>query len=72
MAQVYCQSRYWDAPEGDYFTACLCNAQLRFVNGAIAEISYGKGDIFWHGYRHLEIHGGSRYNFFSGGKGEFN
>lgn len=69
VAQVSCQSRYWDAPEGDYFTACLCNAQLRFVNGAIAEISYGKGDIFWHGYRHLEIHGDKGTISFMGEKG---
>ncbi len=69
VATVSCQSRYWDAPEGGYFTACLCNAQLRFVNGAIAEISYGKGDIFWHGYRHLEIHGDRGTISFMGEKG---
>ena len=69
VATVSCQSRYWDAPEGGYFTACLCNAQLRFVNGAIAEISYGKGDIFWHGYRHLEIHGDRGTLSFRGEKG---
>ena len=70
VAQVYCQSRYWDDPQGNYFTACLCNAQLQFVNGAIAEISYGKGDKFWHGYRHLEIHGDRGTLSFMGEKGE--
>ena len=69
VATVSCQSRYWDAPEADYFNACLCNAQLRFVNGAIAEISYGKGDVFWHGYRHLEIYGDKGTISFMGEKG---
>ena len=69
VERVSCQSRYWDAPEAEYFTACLCNAQLRFVNGAIAEISYGKGDVFWHGYRHLEIHGDKGTISFMGEKG---
>ena len=69
VATVSCQSRYWDAPEAEYFNACLCNAQLRFVNGAIAEISYGKGDVFWHGYRHLEIYGDQGTISFMGEKG---
>ena len=69
VTTVSCQSRYWDAPEADYFTACLCNAQLRFVNGAIAEINYGKGDVFWHGYRQLEIYGDRGTLSFMGEKG---
>ena len=69
VTTVNCQSRYWDAPEAGYFNACLCNTQLRFANGAIAEISYGKGDIFWHGYRHLEIHGDRGTISFMGEKG---
>jgi biliverdin reductase len=30
----------------DLYKACLCNAQLRFANGLIAEAVYGKGEIF--------------------------
>ena len=69
VSTVACQSRYWDAPEANYFTACLCNTQLRFVNGAIAEITYGKGERFWHGYRHLEVHGDRGTLTFMGEKG---
>jgi len=25
----------------------LCNAQLRFANGFVAEAVYGKGETFW-------------------------
>jgi biliverdin reductase len=69
IATVNCQTRYWDAPEAGYFTACLCNAQLSFANGVIAEITYGKGDIFWQGYRNLEIHGDKGTLLFEGEKG---
>ncbi len=46
VATVSCQARFWDAPESGYFTSCLCQAQLRFNNGLIAEITYGKGETF--------------------------
>lgn len=69
VTTVNCQTRYWDAPETGYFTACLSNAQLCFVNGVIAEITYGKGEVFWQGYRHLEIHGDRGTLLFEGEKG---
>ena len=31
----------------DLYKACLCNAQLRFANGFVAEAVYGKGETFW-------------------------
>ncbi|MGL5794949.1 MAG: Gfo/Idh/MocA family protein, partial [Waterburya sp.] len=66
---VACQNRYWDVADSDYFTACLCNAQLNFHNGAIAEITYGKGDVFWHSQRTLEIYGDRGTMIFKGEKG---
>jgi biliverdin reductase len=69
VATVNCQTRYWDAPEAGYFTACLSNAQLGFANGVVAEITYGKGEVFWQGYRHLEIHGDRGTLLFEGEKG---
>ncbi len=69
VAAVNCQTRYWDAPEAGYFTACLSNAQLSFANGIIAEITYGKGEVFWQGYRHLEIYGDRGTLLFEGEKG---
>jgi biliverdin reductase len=66
---VSCQNRYWDVPDSDYFTACLCNAQLKFNNGVIAEVTYGKGDVFWHSQRTLEIYGDKGTMVFHGEKG---
>jgi len=37
---------FWDT-QPDFYKACLCNAQLRFANGFIAEAVYGKGETFW-------------------------
>lgn len=57
VASVSCQSRFWNVPESDYYTACLCDAQLRFSNGLIAEVIYGKGETFWQNNRTFEMHG---------------
>lgn len=72
VATVACQNRYWDKnslASSDYFTACLCNAQLNFHNGVVAEVTYGKGDIFWHSHRLLEIYGEQGSIVFTGEKG---
>ena len=37
---------FWDT-QPDLYKACLCNAQLRFANGFVAEAIYGKGETFW-------------------------
>ena len=65
---VSCQSRFWEASSA-YFTACLCNAQLRFTNGLIAEVVYGKGETFWQGYRDFELHGDKGTLMFAGEQG---
>jgi biliverdin reductase len=57
VATVSCQSRFWDAPEADYFTSCLCDAQIKFTSGLIAQITYGKGEVFRYGDRTFELHG---------------
>ncbi len=67
--RVNCQNRYWDVADSDYFRACLCNAQLKFTNGIIADVTYGKGDVFWHGHRTFEIHGDRGVLLFAGEKG---
>ncbi len=43
---VSCQSRFWNTT-ADFYKACLCTAQLRFQNGLLAEVTYGKGETFW-------------------------
>ncbi|MEC4895597.1 MAG: Gfo/Idh/MocA family oxidoreductase [Oscillatoria sp. PMC 1051.18] len=69
VATVNCQSRFWDT-EADYYRACLCNAQLRFRNGIIAEVTYGKGETFWKGDRTFEIHGEKGTLIFAGSQGK--
>jgi biliverdin reductase len=66
---VSCQARFWDAPEWGYFTSCLCQAQLRFTNGLIGEITYGKGENFTSANRTLEIYGDRGKLVFEGEKG---
>ena len=66
---VTCSDRYWDGDDADYFTACLCKAGLNFDNGVMAEVTYGKGNIFWRSHRTLEIYGEQGKIFFEGEKG---
>jgi biliverdin reductase len=54
---INCKSKFWNLPKSDYYSACLCQAQLKFNNGLIADITYGKGDKFWQTYRDFEING---------------
>ncbi|MEG3849664.1 Gfo/Idh/MocA family oxidoreductase [Microcoleus sp. herbarium19] len=45
VTSVNCQTQFWDRGS-DFYKACLCNAQLRFANGVLAEAVYGKGETF--------------------------
>jgi biliverdin reductase len=67
VATVSCQSRFWDTKE--YYTACLCTAQLRFTNGLIAEVTYGKGEVFWQSLRNFKVHGDKGTLVFEGDEG---
>ncbi|NEQ22557.1 MAG: Gfo/Idh/MocA family oxidoreductase [Microcoleus sp. SIO2G3] len=67
VATVSCQSRFWEA--SDYYRACLCTAQLRFTNNLIAEVTYGKGEVFWQGLRNFEVHGEQGTLVFEGDQG---
>lgn len=68
VTAVSCQSRFWEAGD-DYFRACLCTAQLRFTNGLIAEVTYGKGETFWQSLRNFEVHGEQGTLLFEGDRG---
>ena len=70
VESVSCHCRYWNAPESDYFLACLCEAQLLFKNGLIAEVTYGKGEVFWQNERTFTIHGEGGSLIFEGEKGQ--
>lgn len=67
VSAVSCQSQFWYAAE--YFTACLCTAQLRFASGLVGEVTYGKGETFWHSSRNFEIHGEQGTLLFEGERG---
>ena len=71
VEQVTCNNRYWNLPNSDsaYFTACFCQAQLNFHNGITADITYGKGDIFWQSDRTMSIYGEAGKIIFVGEKG---
>lgn len=69
VASITCQAHFWDAPEFGYYSACLCDAQLRFRSGLIADVVYGKGEVFWQGDRTFELHGEKGTLIFEGEKG---
>jgi biliverdin reductase len=69
VASVSCQSRFWNASDSGYYTACLCTAQLRFVSGLIAEVTYAKGEVFWQALRNFEVHGEKGTLLFEGDEG---
>ncbi|MEM9540433.1 MAG: Gfo/Idh/MocA family oxidoreductase [Cyanobacteria bacterium P01_E01_bin.42] len=63
-------SRFWQVEESDFYTACLCKAQLCFTNGLIADLVYAKGDRFWQSTRTFELHGSQGTLIFSPTGGE--
>ncbi|NEO83428.1 MAG: Gfo/Idh/MocA family oxidoreductase [Spirulina sp. SIO3F2] len=69
VAQVSCQAQFADIPDTPYYRACLCSAQLRFRQGLIATITYGKGEWFSGSERSLIIHGDRGSLSFQGNQG---
>ncbi|MBD2176541.1 Gfo/Idh/MocA family oxidoreductase [Pseudanabaena sp. FACHB-1998] len=70
VKSVSCQLRYSGENLPHYFTSCVCNAQLQFENGVIADISYSKGESFWLPERIMELQGSSGAIVFSRDKGK--
>lgn len=66
---VSCQLRYTGASLPHQFTACVCNAQLQFANGLVADVSYSKGESFWKSERSIEIQGSQGAIVFVGDAG---
>lgn len=56
-------------PGADYFQTCLYSAQLRFCQGALAELTYGKGEGLWQRHRYIEVRGNRGYLSFDGNQG---
>lgn len=51
------RAKFWDAPEAGFYRACWCEAQLNFTSGAIGEVVYGKGELFWQAENQLVVYG---------------
>ncbi len=68
VSKVACEARFW-AVEGDYYKACISQAQLSFQDGLLAEVTYGKGETFWQGARTFELHGEKGLLIFEGEEG---
>ena len=67
---VSCHTRYWETENRDQYVACLNNAQLRFASGLVADVIYGKGEVFSQPNRLFEIHGDKGTLVFDGNEGK--
>lgn len=70
VSAVNCHSRYWERENPDEYFACLTHAQLQFANGLLADIIYGKGEVFWQPNRRFELHGDQGTLIFDGNEGK--
>ncbi|NES95630.1 MAG: Gfo/Idh/MocA family oxidoreductase [Desertifilum sp. SIO1I2] len=67
IKSVNCRERYWG--ELPRFTACLCVGQFHLNSGAIAEVAYGKGEVFSSSVRLFEVYGDRGTLIFDGDTG---
>jgi len=63
-------TRYWNRETPHHYSACFNQAQLRFQNGLLADIIYGKGEVFWQRNRFFELHGDKGTLVFDGNQGK--
>ncbi len=66
---VNAQCRFWPQTNPDYFRACLSNAYLSFDCGVMAEVIYGKGEVFSQSERTFTLHGDRGTLIFEGENG---
>jgi biliverdin reductase len=69
VATVQCHNTYRYATNPDYYIACVCEAQLQFQSGLVADILYAKGDIELPAERQLEAEGDCGKVIFDGEDG---
>ncbi|MBJ7899787.1 MAG: gfo/Idh/MocA family oxidoreductase [Cyanobacteria bacterium RI_101] len=69
VAGVSCQNRIWARDNSPYYRGCLCQSQLGFQNGVMAEVLYGKGEVFAWGERRFLIEGEAGTLIFDGEEG---
>ncbi len=73
---VSCVAQFWQGREAiaspqavDFYTTCLCTAQLRFANGVLGTVTYGKGEALWQSIRRCEVQGAAGAIVFEGDTG---
>jgi biliverdin reductase len=57
VATVQCQNTYRYGANPTYYMACVCEAQLQFQSGLVADVVYAKGDLDGPAERKLEATG---------------
>jgi biliverdin reductase len=70
VRSVSCQLRYRGDELPRRYTSCICNAQLQFANGVVADITYTKGEHLWKSERSMEIQGSTGGILFEGESGK--
>ena len=70
VKSVSCQLRYSGENLPRQFSSCVCNAQLQFENGVLADISYSKGENIWQSERVMELQGSEGALIFTGDQGK--
>ncbi len=69
VATVRCQNTYRYEADPDYYVACVCEAQLQFQSGLVADVVYAKGAIDLPAERNLEAKGDRGKVIFVGEEG---
>ncbi len=65
-----CTQSISNVENANYFTSILSSARLRFENGVIAELTYGKGEGLWAYHRDIEVQGSLGAMVFVGNEGQ--
>ena len=68
VEHVSCQGGVQPSESG-YFHRCLYSSRLRFCNGTLAEVTYGKGEGLWQRSRYIEVRGNQGCLTFDGNEG---
>ncbi len=69
VKHVNCQMQTWHHPDQTAYHSSLCSAQLKFENGVLADVVYGKGEQFWQSERSLVVEGEHGALVFEGDEG---
>ena len=57
ISQVFGDRKEESLSDKDYFKTIVCSGRLRFENGVVAALTYGKGEQLWIARRDVEVQG---------------